>query len=179
MDQPESLICHAQPTTCFHFYLSVCFQVFLCSSNQFLKLYFLQHTRNYKVYIFAFDFFDILSVFWFIYYVLSIFSPSLVRLFRWHCFIASSNLVAFVICFGNFNLLQREAVAEIFYEKHFGELVDAIASSCPPNGDGQSSFNTLSLDGGSMNQYRMKPEILLNICDLLSFCVMHHPHRIK
>ncbi|KAL8026068.1 hypothetical protein ABFX02_14G005100 [Erythranthe guttata] len=74
---------------------------------------------------------------------------------------------------------QREILVEIFYRKHFGELIDAIVSSCPPNGDGQIGLKSLSSNAGFMNQIRVKPEILLNISDLLCFCVMHHPHRIK
>ncbi|KAL4560273.1 hypothetical protein LXL04_032423 [Taraxacum kok-saghyz] len=52
---------------------------------------------------------------------------------------------------------QRDAIVEIFYEKHLDEVINVITSS---NGS-------------------EKPEILLNICDLLCFCVLHHPYRIK
>ncbi|KAI3459229.1 hypothetical protein Pfo_015892 [Paulownia fortunei] len=74
---------------------------------------------------------------------------------------------------------QRDTVVEFFYEKHFCELVDVITSSCPPNGDGQIGFESLRSNGGSMHQTHVKPEILLNICDLLCFCVLHHSYRIK
>ncbi|XP_031097823.1 serine/threonine-protein phosphatase 4 regulatory subunit 3 [Ipomoea triloba] len=66
---------------------------------------------------------------------------------------------------------QRDNIVEIFYEKHLGQLIDAITSSCPPNTTYQSK--------GTEKQSSVKPEILLNICDLLCFCVMHHPYRIK
>ncbi|XP_019180538.1 PREDICTED: serine/threonine-protein phosphatase 4 regulatory subunit 3 isoform X2 [Ipomoea nil] len=66
---------------------------------------------------------------------------------------------------------QRDNIVEIFYEKHLGQLIDAITSSCPPNTTSQSK--------GTEKQSSVKPEILLNICDLLCFCVMHHPYRIK
>ncbi|KAI3917816.1 hypothetical protein MKW92_008895, partial [Papaver armeniacum] len=58
---------------------------------------------------------------------------------------------------------QRDtAIIEIFYEKHLDQLIDVIRSSCPPNGIPRSS-----------------PEILSNICELLCFCVLHHPYRMK
>ncbi|KAL3829337.1 hypothetical protein ACJIZ3_018139 [Penstemon smallii] len=75
--------------------------------------------------------------------------------------------------------LQRDTIVEIFYEKHLGSIIDVITSSCLSNGDGQIGSNSISADGGSVNQIRVKPEILLNICDLLCFCVLHHPYRIK
>ncbi|CAH1442232.1 unnamed protein product [Lactuca virosa] len=58
---------------------------------------------------------------------------------------------------------QRDAIVEIFYEKHLDQVINVITSSCPPNGSKNSA----------------KPEILMNICDLLCFCVLHHPYRIK
>ncbi|CAI9118989.1 OLC1v1020636C1 [Oldenlandia corymbosa var. corymbosa] len=74
---------------------------------------------------------------------------------------------------------QRESIVDIFYERHLGQLVDAITSSCP----GHSTSPTVSKfgksDGESGNQSSVRPEILLNICDLLCFCVLHHPYRIK
>ncbi|KAL6532538.1 hypothetical protein OROGR_014508 [Orobanche gracilis] len=74
---------------------------------------------------------------------------------------------------------QRENLVEIFYEKHLGQLIDAITSSCPPNNHGQIDRKPVSSDGGSRIQSVVKPEILLNICDLLCFCVLQHPYRIK
>lgn len=71
-------------------------------------------------------------------------------------------------------LLQRDTIIEIFYEKHLGQLIDVITSSCPPSSSGQ----TISRSAG-VQLNSAKPEILLNICDLLCFCVSHHPFRIK
>ncbi|CAI9259794.1 unnamed protein product [Lactuca saligna] len=59
--------------------------------------------------------------------------------------------------------VRRDAIVEIFYEKHLDQVINVITSSCPPNGSKNSA----------------KPEILMNICDLLCFCVLHHPYRIK
>ncbi|WOH07356.1 hypothetical protein DCAR_0726786 [Daucus carota subsp. sativus] len=69
---------------------------------------------------------------------------------------------------------QRDTIIEIFYEKHLGQLIDVITSSCPPSSSGQ----TISRSAG-VQLNSAKPEILLNICDLLCFCVSHHPFRIK
>ncbi|KAL7178268.1 hypothetical protein ACSBR2_031423 [Camellia fascicularis] len=74
---------------------------------------------------------------------------------------------------------QRETIIEIFYEKHLGQLIDVITSSCPPNGMGQSVSKSVGSNGSIENQIRAKPEILLNICELLCFCVFHHSYRIK
>ncbi|KAI4364482.1 hypothetical protein MLD38_020569 [Melastoma candidum] len=63
---------------------------------------------------------------------------------------------------------QRDSIIEIFYEKHLGHLIDVIVASCPPD--------TVE---GTKSWENTKPEILLNICDLLCFCVIHHPYRIK
>lgn len=76
-------------------------------------------------------------------------------------------------------LLQRESIVEIFYEKHLGQLIDAITSSCQPNDAAQTSSKFVSSGGGNGNQRGVRPEILLSICDLLCFCVLHHPYRIK
>ncbi|GFP99615.1 serine/threonine-protein phosphatase 4 regulatory subunit 3 [Phtheirospermum japonicum] len=75
--------------------------------------------------------------------------------------------------------LQRENIVEIFYEKHLGQLIDAITSSCPPSSHGQIDSKPVSSDGRSRSKSGVKPEILLNICDLLCFCVLQHPYRIK
>ncbi|PIN12862.1 hypothetical protein CDL12_14515 [Handroanthus impetiginosus] len=74
---------------------------------------------------------------------------------------------------------QRENLVEIFYEKHFGQLIDAITSSCCPNSDVQIDSKSVSSDGESRDQSMVTPEILLNICDLLCFCVAQHSYRIK
>ncbi|CAL5346876.1 unnamed protein product [Camellia sinensis] len=62
---------------------------------------------------------------------------------------------------------QRETIIEIFYEKHLGQLIDVITSSCPPNGMGQSVSKSVGSNGCIENQIHAKPEILLNICELL------------
>ncbi|GAA0138958.1 ATP synthase [Lithospermum erythrorhizon] len=73
---------------------------------------------------------------------------------------------------------QRDAIVEIFYEKHLGQLIDGIILSCPPIIIGHSVGKDAS-PSRSRNHGSLKPEILLNICDLLCFCVVHHPYRIK
>ncbi|KAL2530625.1 hypothetical protein Fot_23226 [Forsythia ovata] len=74
---------------------------------------------------------------------------------------------------------QRDTIVEIFYEKHLGQFIDAITSSCPPNDAAQTGSKFVSSNGETGNKSGVKPEILLNICDLLCFCVLHHPYRIK
>ncbi|KDO71887.1 hypothetical protein CISIN_1g0028821mg, partial [Citrus sinensis] len=66
----------------------------------------------------------------------------------------------------------RDTIIEIFYEKHLGQLIDVITASCPQEGIAQSASS-----GGRVES--TKPEILSNICELLCFCVLHHPYRIK
>ncbi|KAK4425939.1 Serine/threonine-protein phosphatase 4 regulatory subunit [Sesamum alatum] len=73
---------------------------------------------------------------------------------------------------------QRENIVEIFYDKHLDQLIDVI-TSCAPNNGSQMDSNSVSSDRGSWSQNNVKPEILLNVCDLLSFCVLQHPYRIK
>ncbi|XP_015167825.1 serine/threonine-protein phosphatase 4 regulatory subunit 3 isoform X2 [Solanum tuberosum] len=75
--------------------------------------------------------------------------------------------------------LQRDTIVEIFYEKHLTGLVQTITLSCPPNRDSLSVSESENTDGGNVKQSCVKPEILLNICDLLCFCAVHHPYRIK
>uniref|UniRef100_A0A6M2FB20 Serine/threonine-protein phosphatase 4 regulatory subunit 3-like central domain-containing protein n=1 Tax=Populus davidiana TaxID=266767 RepID=A0A6M2FB20_9ROSI len=74
---------------------------------------------------------------------------------------------------------QRDNIIEIFYEKHLGQLIDVITASCPnevvPPSSGKSSGFGERVD----TRNGMKPEILSNICELLCFCVLHHPYRIK
>ncbi|CAM8903018.1 unnamed protein product [Rhodiola kirilowii] len=53
---------------------------------------------------------------------------------------------------------QRDTIVDIFYEKHLSLLVGVIISSCP---------------------FGATPEILSGICDLLCYCVLQHPYRIK
>ncbi|KAG4157367.1 hypothetical protein ERO13_D02G058450v2 [Gossypium hirsutum] len=74
---------------------------------------------------------------------------------------------------------QRDTIIDIFYDKHLGQLIDVIILSCPSDEVGQSTSNLASSAGRVESQNNTKPEILLNICELLCFCVVHHPYRIK
>lgn len=76
-------------------------------------------------------------------------------------------------------LLQRDTIIDIFYDKHLGQLIDVIILSCPSDDIDQSTSNLASSAGRVESQNSTKPEILLNICELLCFCVVHHPYRIK
>ena len=74
--------------------------------------------------------------------------------------------------------LQRDTVIEIFYEKHLGQLIDIITASCPT----ESFKSAKKIEGaveGLGDKNGVKPEILSNICELLCFCVLQHPYRIK
>ncbi|XP_027339154.1 serine/threonine-protein phosphatase 4 regulatory subunit 3-like isoform X3 [Abrus precatorius] len=75
---------------------------------------------------------------------------------------------------------QRDAIIDIFYEKHLGQLIEVIIASCPSEKVVHASSKTI--DPGPRIKYvsgGTKPEILSNICELLCFCVLHHPYRIK
>ncbi|XP_051209703.1 uncharacterized protein [Lolium perenne] len=72
----------------------------------------------------------------------------------------------------------RDVIIEIFYERHLDYLVDVIASCCPPRSITRRATNSAAV-GRNTEVHRIKPEILLNICELLCFCVVHHPYRIK
>ncbi|TKY72520.1 Serine/threonine-protein phosphatase 4 regulatory subunit 3 [Spatholobus suberectus] len=74
---------------------------------------------------------------------------------------------------------QRDTIIDIFYEKHLGQLIEVITASCPSENVADASSKTI--DRGQVVKYQSgtKPEILSNICDLLCFCVLHHPYRIK
>ncbi|XP_022760660.1 serine/threonine-protein phosphatase 4 regulatory subunit 3A-like isoform X4 [Durio zibethinus] len=74
---------------------------------------------------------------------------------------------------------QRDTIIDIFYEKHLGQLIDVIISSCPSDEAGLSTSKLASNAGRVESQNSTKPEILSNICELLCFCVVHHPYRIK
>lgn len=74
---------------------------------------------------------------------------------------------------------QRDAIVDIFYERHLDELLEVITSSCHPYGAGQAAHRSTSSNGHFTNQTNAKPEILLNIYDLLCFCVLQHPYKIK
>ncbi|XP_010443678.1 PREDICTED: serine/threonine-protein phosphatase 4 regulatory subunit 3 isoform X2 [Camelina sativa] len=66
---------------------------------------------------------------------------------------------------------QRANIMDIFYEKHLPELVDVISASCP-----EKSGNTSE---GASRRIFTKPEVLLNICELLCFCIMQDASRTK
>ncbi|KAL7594881.1 hypothetical protein Lser_V15G31349 [Lactuca serriola] len=74
---------------------------------------------------------------------------------------------------------QRDAIVDVFYERHLDQLLDVISSSssssCPPYAVHKSADSNGSLH----SQTSIKPEILLNIYDLLCFCVLQHPYKIK
>ncbi|KAJ8767444.1 hypothetical protein K2173_017488 [Erythroxylum novogranatense] len=74
---------------------------------------------------------------------------------------------------------QRDNIIEIFYEKHLSQLIDVIRASCPTKTMARSSDRSSAFAGKIENQTCVKPEILSNICELLCFCVLHHPYRIK
>ncbi|KAG5555230.1 hypothetical protein RHGRI_012688 [Rhododendron griersonianum] len=65
---------------------------------------------------------------------------------------------------------QRETIIEIFYEKHLDQLIEVITSSCSPTCIGQSVSKSAD-SNGSAGMIPTKPEILLNICELLCFCL--------
>ncbi|XP_017229376.1 uncharacterized protein LOC108204449 isoform X2 [Daucus carota subsp. sativus] len=69
---------------------------------------------------------------------------------------------------------QRDTIIDIFYEKHLNQLIDVITSSIPSNGARKVASSQCM-----PRESRVKPEILLIICDLLCFCVSHHFNRIK
>ncbi|XP_071703408.1 uncharacterized protein [Rutidosis leptorrhynchoides] len=74
---------------------------------------------------------------------------------------------------------QRDAIVDIFYERHLEELLDVITSSCPSCDPAQAVHELTRSNGSYKKEIGAKPEILLNIYDLLCFCVLQHPTRIK
>ncbi|GLT32591.1 hypothetical protein SLA2020_072480 [Shorea laevis] len=74
---------------------------------------------------------------------------------------------------------QKDTIIDIFYEKHLGQLIDVIAVSCSPDGVAQPMNKPVDGAGIVEIQNSAKPEILSNICELLCFCVVHHPNKIK
>lgn len=74
---------------------------------------------------------------------------------------------------------QRDSIIEIFYDKHLGQLIDIITSSCPVEGAAHSVIKSTGVGESAKSSTAVKPEILLNICELLCYCVLHHPYRIK
>lgn len=74
---------------------------------------------------------------------------------------------------------QRDTIIDIFYEKHLGQLIEVITASCPSEIVGRASSSSVDPSQRVKCQMETKPEILSNICELLCFCVLHHPYRIK
>ncbi|GAU37451.1 hypothetical protein TSUD_206870 [Trifolium subterraneum] len=74
---------------------------------------------------------------------------------------------------------QRDTIIDIFFEKHLGQLIEVITASCPSENIADASIKSTSPGQSVQFQRKTKPEILLNICELLYFCVLHHPYRIK
>ncbi|KAE8698226.1 Serine/threonine-protein phosphatase 4 regulatory subunit 3 isoform 2 [Hibiscus syriacus] len=74
---------------------------------------------------------------------------------------------------------QRDTIIDIFYEKHLGQLIDVIILACSSDEAGQSTCKSTRNAGRVESQNNTKPEILLSICELLCFCVLHHPYGIK
>ncbi|KAF3779741.1 Serine/threonine-protein phosphatase 4 regulatory subunit 3 [Nymphaea thermarum] len=70
---------------------------------------------------------------------------------------------------------QKVAILDLFYERHMDHLIHVVVSSCPQKGAAHSVGTSAGFDA----QVVVRPEILLNICELLCFCVHHHPYRIK
>ena len=74
---------------------------------------------------------------------------------------------------------QRDTIIDIFFEKHLGQLIEVITASCPSENIVEASRKSIDPGQDVLFQRRTKPEILSNICELLCFCVLHHPYRIK
>ncbi|MED6130356.1 hypothetical protein PIB30_000251 [Stylosanthes scabra] len=74
---------------------------------------------------------------------------------------------------------QRDTIIDIFFEKHLGQLVEVVAESCPSESTVDASSRSIGPRRRAHCQNVTKPEILSNICELLCFCVLHHPYRIK
>ncbi|CAA7017092.1 unnamed protein product [Microthlaspi erraticum] len=66
---------------------------------------------------------------------------------------------------------QRANIMDIFCEKHLPELVDVISASCPDKSGDTSEV--------AARRISTKPEVLLNICELLCFCIMQDSSRTK
>uniref|UniRef100_A0ACD5TWY7 Uncharacterized protein n=1 Tax=Avena sativa TaxID=4498 RepID=A0ACD5TWY7_AVESA len=71
---------------------------------------------------------------------------------------------------------QCRAVIELFYKKYFDWLPDIIESSCLPKSIVRSTCGSGGV-GTRVEEYSATPEILLNICEFLRFCVVHHPYK--
>ncbi|RDY00208.1 Serine/threonine-protein phosphatase 4 regulatory subunit 3, partial [Mucuna pruriens] len=74
---------------------------------------------------------------------------------------------------------QRDTIIDIFFERHLGQLIEVITASCPSENTADASGKSIGPGQRVRCQGGTKPEILSNICELLCFCVLHHPYRIK
>ncbi|XP_061349087.1 uncharacterized protein LOC133294448 isoform X2 [Gastrolobium bilobum] len=74
---------------------------------------------------------------------------------------------------------QRDTIIDIFFDKHLGQLIEVIIASCPSENIVDASGKSLGPGRRVQCRSGTKPEILSNICELLCFCVLHHPYRIK
>ncbi|RWR94277.1 serine/threonine-protein phosphatase 4 regulatory subunit 3-like protein isoform X1 [Cinnamomum micranthum f. kanehirae] len=74
---------------------------------------------------------------------------------------------------------QRDAIVDIFYDKYLDQLIDVIVTSCPPKDVPRTNVKSAIWSGRTEVQAVTTPEILLNICELLCFCVVHHSTRIR
>jgi protein phosphatase-4 regulatory subunit 3 len=69
-------------------------------------------------------------------------------------------------------------VIDVFHEKHLDKLIDVIALASSPMDITQSTSSPVGV-GTRVENHSVKTEILSNICELLCFCVVHHPYKIK
>uniref|UniRef100_A0A0E0H9V4 Serine/threonine-protein phosphatase 4 regulatory subunit 3-like central domain-containing protein n=1 Tax=Oryza nivara TaxID=4536 RepID=A0A0E0H9V4_ORYNI len=67
---------------------------------------------------------------------------------------------------------------DVFHEKHLDKLIDVIALASSPMDITQSTSSPVGV-GTRVENHSVKTEILSNICELLCFCVVHHPNKIK
>nr|CAD1816900.1 unnamed protein product [Ananas comosus var. bracteatus] len=65
--------------------------------------------------------------------------------------------------------LQQDRIMHIFCEGYLDELMDVIELCCPPKNGSRRAESDAAY----------KPESLLNICELLRFCVIHHFNEIS
>ncbi|CAD6334561.1 unnamed protein product [Miscanthus lutarioriparius] len=72
----------------------------------------------------------------------------------------------------------QDVVLQVFFDKHIQKLIDVIASSYAPKGIARSTSGSAGVRT-MVEQHSAKPETLLKICELLSFCALHHTNRMK
>ncbi|KAL9325617.1 hypothetical protein ACSQ67_006262 [Phaseolus vulgaris] len=96
-------------------------------------------------------------------------------------------LAAFAVSLGGCSIhvqqscefFMRDTIIDIFFERHLGQLIEVITASCPSENTADESDKSVGPGRSAHRQDGTKPEILSNICELLCFCVLHHPYRIK